>query len=102
MDAPLSIPSYEVDYDIDEAYGYINITKLCHDNDKEVYKWTSLEKTTQYVKLLCNTTSMTIDELFKIDEEDNIWTHPHIAINVAQWISHKCEMYLRHYLNSFL
>lgn len=72
---------YYIEYRSDD--GYINVTNLCVAGEKEFDVWNNLEETKRYLQILSEyVTGM----LIKI-ENDDIWVHPQVAVNIAQWIS---------------
>ena len=64
---------------------YINSTQLCDAGNKNFNDWYSLESTKQLIVALHNKTKISILDL--IDNNENIWLHPELAIDLAHWIS---------------
>jgi hypothetical protein len=74
-----------------EEDGYINITNLCKAGEKKFYNWERNEKTGVFLQALSLSMGIHINELVihKTGStcEQTTWVHPHVAINIAQWIS---------------
>jgi hypothetical protein len=71
--------------------GYINVTNLCQAGGKKFAEWKRLEKTIAFLEALSSTVQIHTVELIKHNMGGNgkrhTWVHPHVAINIAQWIS---------------
>ena len=74
-----------------EEDGFINVTNLCKAGDKQFKHWFSLLKTKAFLRVLSSSVGIPTDELIKYNtgsiHERATWTHPQVAINIAQWIS---------------
>jgi DNA-directed RNA polymerase subunit RPC12/RpoP len=97
---PVNIEEYKLSsLDIGEGYniehrnkdGYINVTNLCKAGEKKFADWKRIEKTKSFLQVLSSSMGIHINELirYKIGSinERATWVHPHVAINIAQWIS---------------
>jgi hypothetical protein len=74
-----------------EEDGFINVTNLCKADKKQFSDWNELDETDDFLEVLSSSIGLPPNELIKykicsIDEKE-IWTHPQVAINIAQWIS---------------
>ena len=71
--------------------GYINATQLCKAGDRKFNTYYRRKKTKEFLKVFSIDTQICVDSLIKYNssygEERSSWVHPHIAINIAQWIS---------------
>jgi hypothetical protein len=71
--------------------GYINVTNLCKAGGKKFAEWKRLDKTIAFLGALSSTVQIHTVELIKHNTGGNgkrhTWVHPHVAINIAQWIS---------------
>ena len=74
-----------------EEDGFINVTNLCKAGKKLFKNWNQLEKTKGFLRVLSSSVGIPTDELIKYSTGSNYeratWTHPQVAINIAQWIS---------------
>jgi hypothetical protein len=74
-----------------EEDGFINVTNLCKAGDKQFKHWFSLLKTKAFLRVLSSSVGIPTNELIKYNtgsnSERSTWTHPQVAINIAQWIS---------------
>jgi hypothetical protein len=74
-----------------EEDGFINVTNLCKAGGKQFKHWKSIEKTKAFIRVLSSSVVHPTDELIKYNTGGNseraTWTHPQVAINIAQWIS---------------
>jgi len=81
--------NYQLEYR--ETDGYINITNLCKAGGKLFADWSRLKRTDNFKQILSSTMGITIVELLKQEQggngERHTWSHPQVAINIAQWIS---------------
>ena len=81
--------NYQLEYrDID---GYINVTNLCKAGGKKFNDWNRLDKTKRFLDVMNTTTNIPVVDLLKQEQggngERHTWSHPQVAINIAQWIS---------------
>ena len=71
--------------------GFINVTNLCKSGSKQFKHWFSLSKTKSFLKVLSSTVGIPTVDLLKYNTggngERHTWSHPQVAINIAQWIS---------------
>jgi hypothetical protein len=71
--------------------GFINVTNLCKAGKKQFSSWNQLEKTKGFLRVLSSSIGIPMNELIKYNtgsiKERATWTHPQVAINIAQWIS---------------
>jgi hypothetical protein len=81
--------NYQLEYRDED--GYIDITNLCKAGGKKFNDWNRLDKTKNYLNVLSIETGIPVSILFTVGSgSKNIthtWSHPQIAINIAQWIS---------------
>uniref|UniRef100_A0A6C0I764 KilA-N domain-containing protein n=1 Tax=viral metagenome TaxID=1070528 RepID=A0A6C0I764_9ZZZZ len=74
-----------------ETDGYINITNLCKAGGKKFNHWNSIDKTKRFLDVLSSTAGIPVVTLIKQEHgkngERHTWSHPQVAINIAQWIS---------------
>jgi hypothetical protein len=82
--------NYQLEYR--EEDGYINITNLCKAGGKLFADWSRLKRTECFKQVLSSDMGIPISELIKVGsgskcETSQTWSHPQIAINIAQWIS---------------
>jgi len=79
-----------------EEDGYINVTNLCKAGGKQFKAWFRLDKTKAFLQVLSSSVLINTDELIKYkpgsNNERSTWTHPQVAINIAQWISPKFDV----------
>ena len=85
--------NYQLEYRDND--GFINITNLCKAGGKKFNDWNRLDKTKKYLQVLSLETGIPVSELIKVgsgskyenDTKNLTWSHPQVAINIAQWIS---------------
>ena len=85
--------NYQLEYR--EEDGYINITNLCKAGGKLFADWSRLKRTDSFKQVLSTAMGIPISELIKVgsgskyenDIKNQTWSHPQVAINIAQWIS---------------
>jgi hypothetical protein len=81
--------NYQLEYR--ETDGYINVTNLCKAGGKHFKNWNQNDKTKRFLDVLSSTAGIPTFELLKQEQggngERHTWTHPQVAINIAQWIS---------------
>jgi hypothetical protein len=81
--------NYQLEYR--EEDGYINITNLCKAGGKMFNNWNQNNKTKRFLEVFSSTTGIPVIELAKQEKGGNrnrhTWSHPQVAINIAQWIS---------------
>ena len=81
--------SYQLEYR--DSDGFINITNLCKAGGKKLNHWNSIDKTKRFLDVLSSTAGIPVVELLKQEQggngERHTWSHPQVAINIAQWIS---------------
>lgn len=80
------IPFFEnIRIQVRDTDGYINATKMCSDVGKSFSSWFQAYKTREF---LYNLYKQIDDDIDLINEEKkNVYVHPLLAINIAQWIS---------------
>ena len=86
----LTINNYNLIYR--KKDGFVDVTNLCKAGGKQYGDWNRLGKTKEFLKVLSNETGILISELIQVVYGGNYkfqgtWTHPQVAINIAQWIS---------------
>jgi hypothetical protein len=99
-DSECEIEEYKLSsLDIGEGYniehrdedGYINVTNLCNAGGKHFKEWKRLEKTEAFIQALSSSVLISTNDLIRYNTGSNkeraTWVHPHVAINIAQWIS---------------
>jgi hypothetical protein len=71
--------------------GYINATEICKAGGKEFSNWLKNKNSEAFLQILSSSLLIRRDELIKYESGSNdkrgTWTHPQVAINIAQWIS---------------
>ena len=82
--------NYQLEYREDD--GYINITNLCKAGGKLFADWSRLKRTECFKQVLSSDMGIPISDLIKVGsgskcDTSQTWSHPQIAINIAQWIS---------------
>jgi hypothetical protein len=81
--------NYQLEYR--ETDGYINITNLCKAGGKEFKNWNKNDKTKRFLEVLSSTVLIRTVDLLKQEQgrngERHTWSHPQVAVNIAQWIS---------------
>jgi hypothetical protein len=85
--------NYQLEYR--DTDGYINITNLCKAGGKQFKHWNSIDKTKKFLDVLSREVGIPTSELVKVgtgskyekDINNLTWSHPQVAINIAQWIS---------------
>jgi len=85
--------TYQLEYR--EEDGYINITNLCKAGGKKFNHWNSNDKTKRFLQVLSTDAGIPVSEIIKVgsgskhenDTKNLTWSHPQVAINIAQWIS---------------
>jgi hypothetical protein len=66
--------------------GYFNATAICEASDKDLVDYLELRKTTLFLKILSEETGIESAELIQPkNSTGEIWIHPQVAINLAQW-----------------
>ena len=79
-----------------EEDGFINVTSLCKAGNKQFKSWFRLDKTKAFLEALSSSVLIHTNELIKYTTGSNseraTWTHPQVAINIAQWISPKFDV----------
>ncbi len=74
-----------------EEDGFVNVTNLCKAAKKQFSDWNELDETDEFLEVLSSSIGLPPNELIKYktssSNEKEIWTHPQVAINIAQWIS---------------
>ena len=86
---PLNIGDYTIEFREDD--GYINVTHLCQAGGKLFKNWKLLDQTKLFLQFFSSSIGIPSDELIKYHQGGSKvrskWTHPQVAINIAQWIS---------------
>ena len=81
--------NYQLEYR--DQDGFINITNLCKAGGKKFNDWNRLDKTKRFLDVLSSSAGIPVNEIIKYDSgsiyERSTWSHPQVAINIAQWIS---------------
>ena len=76
--------------------GYINVTHLCKAGNKKFTDWFRLDKTKAFLQALYVSAGIPVDTLIKYNtaygKERATWSHPQVAINIAQWISPRFDV----------
>lgn len=69
--------------------GFINATQLCQAGGKKFNHWKSLDSTKELIEALENESGIPVSQLIdmKKDIYKDIWIHPDLAFQLAQWIS---------------
>ncbi len=67
---------------------------MCKAGKKQFIDWNELDDTDHFLEILSSSIGLPPNELIKynicstdLSHEKEIWTHPQVAINIAQWIS---------------
>jgi cell division protein FtsB len=96
---PLNISTeYTIEYRDED--GYINVTNLCKSSGRKLLDWLALEKTSFFLQALSLKSGIHTNYLIKYSKIDTkidsveryTWTHPQVAVNIAQWISPKFDV----------
>ena len=69
--------------------GYLNASEMCLANGKLFADWNRLKSAKAYIKSLSEAMGIPIAELIRVQNGNQTWVHPSIAINLARWISPK-------------
>ena len=81
--------NYQLEYR--ETDGYIDVNDLCKAGGKEFRAWNRLNKTKRFLEVLSATVLISTVDLLKQEQggngERHTWSHPQVAVNIAQWIS---------------
>jgi hypothetical protein len=82
---------------------YINATQLCQAGNKEFNDWYLLDSTKQLINEITIETKIIVSQLVEINNEFNqdIWLHPDLAIQLAQWISIKFGLHVIRWIRTF-
>ena len=79
-----------------EEDGFINVTNLCKVAKKQFSDWNKLDETDYFIEVLSSSIGLPPNELIKYkkssSDEKEIWTHPQVAIHIAQWISPRFDV----------
>lgn len=70
--------------------GYVKVTEIFKLSGKNFGNWIKADKTKEFLTSLEDDLSTRIDDLIKYEKKTNLrstWTHPLIAIHIAQWCS---------------
>jgi hypothetical protein len=82
--------------DYREEDGYINVTNLCKAGGKEFKHWKANARSKAFLKVLSSSVGIPTSELIRFESGSNTnrgtWTHPQVAINIAQWLSPQFDM----------
>ena len=75
---------------------YINVTNLCKAGGKQFKHWNSIDKTKAFLRVLSESVGIPTDSLIKYNtaygKERATRVQPHVAINIAQWISPRFDV----------
>jgi len=86
--------NYQLEYR--DQDGFINITNLCKAGGKKFNDWNRLDKTKRFLDVLSSSAGIPVNEIIKYDSgsiyERSTWSHPQVAINIAQWISSEFDV----------
>ena len=94
-------PTYTDKFDIKEykfgdsnvsirSDGVINATELCKAGGKKFNDYIRLKTTQEYIKVIENTSGISLFELINVDIEknnDDTWVHSKVGYHLAKWIS---------------
>ena len=70
--------------------GYLDATAMCDSCDKELDEYLNIRFTSRFINELSRSLGITETELIQFQEgNDEVWVHPMLAINLAQWCSVK-------------
>ena len=76
-----------------ESTGYINVTRMCEENNKKFDKWLKKKENREYIKFLKSKLGMRYSQLIidhtYLTRGQGKYAHRHITIRVAQWISNE-------------
>jgi hypothetical protein len=73
--------------------GYINATLLCQQARRQFYDYRRLRQTKGFLEALALETGIPVSNLVQVIRgrgdavSQGSWVHPHVAINLAQWLS---------------
>lgn len=66
--------------------GYFDVTAMCKACDKDLHDYLELRKTEKFLTLLSKELQLDGDDLVEPkNKAGDIWVHPHVAVNFAQW-----------------
>lgn len=71
------------------ADGFINASQMCQASNKLLADWSRLKSTKSYVAELSEAMGIPIADLVTVQNGNQTWVHPSLAINLARWISAK-------------
>jgi hypothetical protein len=95
---------YQLEYRKEDSY--INITNLCKAGGKKFNDWNRLDKTNRFLEVLSVTTGIPTVNLLKKEQgkngERHTWSHPQVAINIAQWISPEFDVLVSKWTYEFM
>lgn len=69
--------------------GYINAVEICDACDKDFSEYTQIRFTKRFLNELSRELEMPVSKLVQEISENEIWIHPQVAINLANWGSTK-------------
>ncbi|NDF99534.1 MAG: KilA-N domain-containing protein [Chitinophagia bacterium] len=67
--------------------GYLNASQMCIANGKLFSDWNRGKSTKAYVVCLSEAMGISIADLIVVQNGNQTWIHPSLAINLARWIS---------------
>lgn len=65
---------------------YIEVSSLCTAGGKNIKDWLRLDSSKELIQALTSATSLETNDLMQ-KEENSVWMHPDLAIQLARWIS---------------
>lgn len=84
---------FEVDdFEINQRVsdGYINATEMCDVCSKDFADYTEIRFTKRFLRELSHEIHVDKSDLIQNDDNnEDMWVHPRVAINLAQWVSPK-------------
>lgn len=93
---------------IRENDGYINATYLCKKGNKKIAHWTCQNKTKLLIKTLSKKLNIDESKLIECQKggdpktvKQGSWIHPHLAHNLANWISVEFELEVAIWINEW-
>ncbi len=80
--------------------GYLNATDMCKANGKLYGNWYQLYSTKEFLEELSSDIGYPISQLVEVRKgnskkyKQGTWIHPHVATNLAQWLSPKFAVFV--------
>jgi hypothetical protein len=79
---------------------YINANQMCQAENKNLNDWFSLESTKEIVCELSYNTNISESELIDNLNNNEVWIHPDLAIQLSQWVSLKFTLQISKWIRT--